>query len=160
MARSSPVSSNGLIDVVGTSKSSAYASAPTNTFPIWQVWQPMTLTAWLMFCVLRSVSFFFFLFDFYFLFLFLFLLCVLMYNVIIIIIIIIIYFTRHIFNTRIRSLPGSCRVVTAGYTAPVPGEIPYPSLLFSVGIGCSNKSLFTTFLRLSLIHISEPTRPY
>jgi len=39
------------------------------------------------------------------------------------------HFRRHILNTRIRQLPASGRVVTAGYPYPVPGEIRYPSHL-------------------------------
>ena len=38
----------------------------------------------------------------------------------------------HILNTRIRQLPGSGRVVTAGYPDPVPGEIRYPSHLYKI----------------------------
>ena len=33
-------------------------------------------------------------------------------------------------NTRNRQLPGSGRVITAGYPDPVAGEIPYPSHLY------------------------------
>ena len=35
-------------------------------------------------------------------------------------------------HTRIRQLPGSGRVVTTGYPDPVPGEITYPSHLYSL----------------------------
>jgi len=36
----------------------------------------------------------------------------------------------NILNTRIRQLPGSGRVVMAGYLDPVPGEFRYPSHLY------------------------------
>ena len=36
-----------------------------------------------------------------------------------------------ILHTRIRQLPGPGRVVTTGYPDPVPGEIPYPSHLYT-----------------------------
>ena len=54
--------------------------------------------------------------------------------------------TRHISNTQIRQLSGSGRVITAGYPDPVPGEIPYPSHLYSSYIHKLLASSHTAYL--------------